>query len=334
MFLHPGPKNLITDVPGILVGNAEEEDILTGTTVILAEEPAVGAVDVRGGGPGTRETDLLSPESTVERIDAITLSGGSAFGLDAAGGAMQWLSEQGRGYQIGDVRVPLVSGAILFDLLNGGNKGWKDAAPYRDLGYRACESAASDFALGNAGAGLGAQAGDLKGGLGSCSLVDEQLGCTIGAIAAVNALGSAVMPDQKTLWAWPFERDGELGRQQPPAKQEPPSPEILQKRPLRASTTLVVVATDAPLTQPQAKRVAVMAQDGFARALHPVHSPLDGDIVYVLSTAKPEENSSYPDPWDLTRLGAGAADCVARAIARGVYSACSLGGVPAYRDIR
>lgn len=334
MLLHPGPKNLITDVPGIKVGNAEDSEALTGTTVILADRPAIAAVDVRGGAPGTRETDMLASESTVERVDAITLSGGSAFGLDAAGGVMQWLAGQGRGFSVGEARIPIVPAAILFDLLNGGNKGWDGAPPYRSLGIEACEKAGTDFMLGNAGAGLGAQAGDLKGGLGSCSLVDEQLGYTIGALAAVNAVGSAVMPDQTTLWAWPFERDGELGRQQPPGKQEPPVPDMPQKRPLRAATTLVTIATDAPLSQPQAKRVAVMAQDGFARALHPVHSPLDGDIVFVLSTAREEDHSELLDPWDLSRLGAGAADCVARAIARGVFEAKSLGGVPAYRDIR
>ena len=331
MHAHPGSKNLITDVPGLKVGSAEDDTVLTGSTVILPDEPAIAAVDVRGGGPGTRETDLLSPDATVDRVDAITLSGGSAFGLDAASGAMSWLAKQGRGYEVGDARIPIVPGAILFDMLNGGNKGWDGEPPYRSLGYEACENASLDFALGNAGVGFGCQAGDLKGGLGSASLIDPTMNCTIGALAAVNALGSALMPDQKTFWAWPFERNEELGGQSAPGPQDIPEPDLHTKRPLRAATTLVVVATDAAISASQARRVAIMAQDGLARALYPVHSPLDGDIVYVISTS--QEEAHEMDPFDLARLGGLAADCVTRAIARGVYEANSLGGLPAYRDI-
>lgn len=194
-----GQRNLITDVPGVMVGNAHDAAACSGVSVVLPEQAAVAAVDIRGGGTGTRELALLDPEATVEQVDAIVLSGGSAFGLDAAGGVMAWLAARGRGVQIGTAVVPIVPAAILFDLLNGGAKNWGDTPPYRALGMRAAETAGAGFDLGNAGAGYGAHAGLLKGGLGSASVVHDS-GVTVGAIAAVNSLGSVVMPKSLTFW--------------------------------------------------------------------------------------------------------------------------------------
>ena len=326
-MIRPGPRNLITDVPGIRVGNAEHAGHLTGVTIVLPDRAAVAAVDVRGGGPGTRETDALRPSALVERVDAVALSGGSAFGLEAASGAASWLAARGRGFQVGEARVPIVPAAILFDLLHGAPKDWGAMPPYRDLGMAACDAAELDFALGNAGAALGATAGPLKGGLGSASAQDDD-GLVVGALAAANPAGSVVMPGQSTLWAWMLEQNGELGGQEPPASPvslEPDLPDVLQAG---ANTTLVVVAMSKPLTRPQAQRVAIMAQDGIARAVRPAHTPYDGDTVFVLSTG----DGDPPGPAMVARIGSIAADCVARAIARGVYEAEPAGGLASWRE--
>jgi len=326
-MIRPGPRNSITDVPGILVGNAEAPGLVTGATAVVPERPAIAAVDVRGGGPGTRETEALAVESTVQEVHGIALSGGSAYGLDAAGGVMHWLRSQGRGFAIGGTVVPIVPGTIIFDLTLGGPKDW-DHPPWWDLGYRAAQAAGEDFALGNAGAGLGARAGKLKGGLGTASV--RWNGLTLGALAVVNAVGSVVIPGTRTFWAWPFELEGEFGGQTPP---DAPPADLDHDfaAPAGANTTCMVIATDADLTRAQAKRVALMAHDGYARAIRPVHTPLDGDTVFVLATgAQP-----LADPvGDLARLGMLAADCAARAITRGVYEAAALAGWPAYRDLR
>jgi D-aminopeptidase len=325
------PHNLITDVDGVHVGQAADERLGSGATVVLFDAPAVGAVDVSGGGPGTRETALLDPAQTVEGIDAIALSGGSAFGLDTASGAQAWLAEQGRGFAVREARVPIVPGAILFDLLNGGDKKWGRYPPYRELGYAAIAGAAKTFALGSVGAGLGATTVNLKGGLGSASAVTPG-GITVGALAAVNAAGSAVVADGPWFWAAPFEQGGELGGRGLPASFPAAALAARTKGSVRASTTLVVVATDAALSKAQAKRVAVMAQSGLARAIHPVHTPLDGDIVFAVATGR----IKLDDPLlGLTELGAVAAQVVARAVARGVYEATALpfsGALPSWRD--
>ncbi len=326
-MIGPGPRNLITDVPGIKVGNAGSRDHLTGVTVVLPDKAAAAAVDVRGGAPGTHETDALDPASLVERVDAIVLSGGSAFGLDAVSGVMSWLPARGRGFPVGDVRVPIVPAAILFDLANGGDKDWGGRPLYRELAVAACDAASVDFALGNEGAGTGATAGALKGGLGSASAVDGD-GLMVGALAAANPVGSVVMQGQSTLWAWALEQDGELGGQTPPDRPvslAPGFPETLQPA---ASTTLVVVAVSERLTRVQARRVAIMAQDGIARAVRPAHTPFDGDTVFVLSTG----GGHPPGPATVARIGAIAADCTARAIARGVYEAESVAGCKSYRE--
>lgn len=324
------PRNLITDVPGVLVGNAQDVRLGSGATAIVFEAPAVGSIDVRGGGPGTRETALLDPAQTVQGIDAIALSGGSAFGLDAASGLQAWLREQGRGFAVRSARVPIVPGAILFDLLNGGDKGWGRYPPYRELGYQAAADAGTAFELGSVGAGLGATTVNFKGGLGSASARCD--GFTVGALAAVNAAGSVVVGDGPWFWAAPFERDGEYGGAGLPPALVPGALDSVTKANPRTSTTLAVVATDAVLTKAEAKRLAVMAHTGMARAIYPVHTPLDGDVVFAVSTG----HLPLADPMlGLTALGTVAANCVARAIARAVYEAAALphpGALPAWRD--
>jgi L-aminopeptidase/D-esterase-like protein len=323
-------RNLITDVPGVLVGNAEDARLASGATAIVFERPLVGSVDVRGGGPGTRETALLDPAQTVEGVDAIVLSGGSAFGLDAASGVQAWLKEQGRGFAIGPARVPIVPAAILFDLLAGGDKNWGRYPPYRELGYEAARSAGVAFALGSTGAGMGATTVNLKGGLGSASATCD--GVVLGALSVVNAAGRVTIGDGPCFWAAPFERDAEYGGRGYPAPVPADALEPLTKGSARASTTLTVVATEAKLTKAQAKRLAVMAQTGLARSIYPVHTPLDGDVVFAVSTGA----KALADPLlGLTRLGAAAADCVARSVARAVYEAATLpfaGALPSWKD--
>lgn len=324
-------RNLLTDIPGIAVGHAEDAKLGSGVTCILFDEAVIAACDVRGGGPGTRETDLLDTGRTVEKVDAIALAGGSAYGLDACAGAQAYLREQDRGFAVRDVRVPIVPGAILFDLLNGGDKAWDRFPPYRELGYAAAAAAQTgDFALGSVGAGLGATTVNLKGGIGSASAVTED-GITVAALAAVNAAGSATVGDGPWFWAGPFEQDGEFGGQGFPGTIPDDALLTTTKGMHRTSTTLVVVATDAALGRTHAKRLATMAQDGLARALYPVHTPLDGDIVFAVATGR----RIIGDPvMGLTRIGATAAHVVARAIARGVYEATPLpfpGALPSWR---
>ena len=312
-------RNLITDVPGLKVGNAADATLASGVTAILFDEPAVASADVRGGAPGTRDIDLLQPDETVERIDAVVLSGGSAFGLDAPTGVQAWLRQQGRGFAIGPVVVPIVPGAIVFDLLNGGNKDWGRFPPYRDLGYAAAANAGHDFALGNTGAGLGATTVNLKGGLGSASATMRD-GATVGAIVIVNAVGSVTIGDGPHFWAAPFERDREFGGRGLPAAMPPNALEIRLKGGARENTTIALVATDATLTKAQAKRLATVAHDGLARAIYPVHTPLDGDVVFAASTCR----HAAPDLMAFAELGALAANVLSRAVARAVYEARAL----------
>ena len=326
----PPPRNLLTDIPGIRVGHADDSRLASGVTAILFDAPLVVAVDVRGGGPGTRETDLLDPARTMDRIDAIALSGGSAFGLDAASGVQAYLRGIGRGYAVGTARVPLVPGAILFDLLNGGNKDWRRYPPYRELAYAAAEDAGADFALGSAGAGLGATTVNFKGGIGSASAVTDG-GFAVAALAAVNAAGSVVVDDGPWFWAAPYEQNGEFGGHGFPASVPARALSARTKGAPRQNTTLVVVATDAALSKAQAKHLAVMAQDGLALAVHPVHTPLDGDIVFAAATG---QRPLVNPPFDLMAIGTAAAQVVARAIARGVFEAAPLTfpqALPGYR---
>lgn len=337
--IRPGPRNLITDVEGIRVGNAEDHDVRSGVTLVLPDHRTVAGCDVRGGAPCTRETDALDPTCIADAVDAVVLSGGSTYGLDAASSVVAWLGAHGRGFSLGaSAKVsPVVPAAAIFDLANGGNKEWSESPPYRGLGRLACLGATADFALGNAGAGLGAQAGDLKGGLGSASAMTDQ-GLAIGALVVVNAFGSAVIPGTDRFWAAPFELDREFGgRGLPPragavAALDPFAATRAQvsKTASGGHTTIGVVAVNADLTPAEARRVAIMAHDGFARALRPIHSPVDGDTVIVLATGRHALDPAQR-AIGVLQLGAIAADCAARAIARGVYAAESLGQAESYR---
>lgn len=313
-------RNLITDVPGLSVGNAADEALKSGVTVLVPDAPARASIAIHGGAPGTREAALLDPRFTVDAVDALVLAGGSAFGLDAASGVQMALAAQGRGFAVGPARVPIVPSAILFDLLNGGDKAWGDANPYGALGRAALAAAGRDFALGSHGAGTGATTANLKGGLGSASVRLEN-GATVGALVAVNALGGATMGDTPHFWAAPFERDDEFGgRGWPPAMPAGIDRPRTKLDALKdgANTTIAIVATDMDLTKAELQRLAVMAHDGFARALWPAHTALDGDLVFALSTAamKPADPLA-----DNVALGAAAAATMARAIARAVFLA-------------
>jgi len=324
-------RNLITDVSGVRVGQAGDTKLGSGVTAVVFDAAVVASVDVRGGGPGTRETALLDPAQTVEGVDAIVLSGGSAFGLDAASGVQAWLREQGRGFQVREARVPIVPGAILFDLLSGGDKNWGRYPPYRELGYEAAKGAGADFTLGSAGAGLGATTVNLKGGIGSAS-ARTRSGITVGAIAAANAAGSMIIGDSPHFWAAPFEQGKEFGGRGWPVSFPAEALAFRSKGVSGENTTLAVVATDARLTKAQAKRLAVMAQSGLSRAIYPVHTPLDGDVVFAAGTGVKQ----LSDPvFALSELGMLAANVLTRAIARGIYEATALpfpGAIPSWRD--
>ena len=324
-------RNLITDIPGLRVGQADDAKLGSGVTVVVFDTAVVASVDVRGGGPGTRETALLDPAQTVEGIDAIVLAGGSAFGLDAASGVQAYLREQSRGFRIRDAVVPIVPAAIMFDLLNGGDKNWGRYPPYRELGYAAATSAATAFPLGSAGAGLGATSATLKGGVGSASAMTRG-GVMVGALVVVNAVGSATIGDGPHFWAAPFEQNKEFGGRGSPPHVAPADLALRAKGGPGENTTVAVIATDARLSKAQCNRLAVMAQDGFARAIYPVHSPLDGDVVFAAATGA----NALADPvYGLTELGMIAANVMARAIARGVYEATALpfpGALPSWKD--
>ena len=304
-------RNLITDIAGLRVGHAHDAALKSGVTVLTADTPFTCGVHVMGGAPGTRETDLLAPDKTVQTVDALVLSGGSAFGLDAASGVTDALRRDGRGFAVGDVTVPIVPAAILFDLLNGGDKNWA-SNPYNALGHIAFENAATDFAIGTVGAGLGATTATLKGGLGSASCTLPN-GVVVGALVAVNALGSATVGDGPHFWAAPFEENGEFGNLGPSPTYPTGRP---QTKGHAQNTTIGIVATNATLTQAQCTRLATAAHDGYARALIPSHTPLDGDLIFAASHGDIECD-------DLIYLGHAAATCMARAIARGIYAARS-----------
>ncbi len=319
-----GKKNLITDVPGLSVGNAESSSIKTGVTVLSADEPFLASVDVMGGAPGTRETDCLAPENLVNDIDAIVLAGGSAFGLDAASGVTDALAENGKGFRVGPVTVPIVPAAIIFDLINGGNKQWT-VNPYRQLGIDALNHSAAEFQLGTAGAGTGATTATLKGGLGSASVVLPS-GHTVGALVVANPHGSPLVPGTNQFWAAPFECEKEFGGLGVCTETQPlyePQNEKLAAYEAKANTCIGIVATDAVLDKAQAKRFAVAAQDGLARSIVPSHTLFDGDLIFGVSTRKralPESEAAVLQ----MALGHAASLCMARAVARGVYMAESV----------
>lgn len=328
----PGPRNLITDVPGFKVGNAEDHKIKTGVTVFTADAPFTAAVNVMGGAPGTRDTECLAPDKLVREVDALVLSGGSAFGLDASGGVLSRLAAAGRGLSFGQATVPLAPGAILFDLMNGGDKNW-DRPPYWDLGAAAYDAAGDAFALGTAGAGTGATTFGWKGGLGSASLALPG-GIMVGALVAVNAVGGVTPPASRRFWAGVFEIGKEFGGLGPvdavvsagqtfQSKVQPVQP--------GENTTIAIVATNADLDQADLTRVATAAQDGLARAVAPSHTPFDGDLVFAASTGKVSVLDRRRDGY---LIGHAASLCLARAIARGVYEATEAKGdpFPCYRS--
>jgi D-aminopeptidase len=323
-------KNLITDVPGLRVGAADDARLASGVSVVLFDEPAAAGLAAPGGAPAMRDGALLAPEMTVEKVDALVLSGGSAFGLDASGGVMSYLAALGRGFARGDARVPICPGASLFDLTHGGDKAWGRRSPYGDFGHAAVESAELDFALGSAGAGFGAWTYDLQGGLGSASAVTSN-GFVVGALVAVNAAGRATRGTSPYFWAASHERNREFGGLgEGPRADDAFTLALTSDDP--ANTTLVVVATDAAFDKARMTRIAIMASGGIALALRPAFGPADGDIVFAASTARARQP---PTVRDLTEIGALAAECVARAIARGIHEATALpfpGAKPSWKD--
>lgn len=324
-------KNLITDIPGLRVGHAQDEKLGSGVTALIFDSPAIASIAVQGGAPGLRDTGLLEPGMTVERIDALVLSGGSVFGLESMGGVTAFLREQGRGFAVRDIKVPIVPGAVLFDLLNGGDKNFGREPVYWRLGYEAAASAAADFTLGSVGAGHGATLENLKGGLGSASEKTSR-GYLVGALVAVNAVGRATIGDGPHFWAAPYEKNGEFGGCGWPASWPAEGAGFHIKGGASENTTIAIVATDAGLSKAEAKRLAVMAHDGMARALRPAHAPMDGDTVFAAATGTA---ARIPTILDLTEIGACAADCLARAIARAVFEAAHLpfsGAQPSWQD--
>lgn len=308
----PGPLNAITDVAGVRLGHASDPSLKSGVTVLVGEAPMVAARHVMGGAPGTRETDLLAENATVQQVDALVLSGGSAYGLAAADGVMMGLREAGRGFAAAGHHIPIVPAAILFDLAGGGAHDWAEN-PYPALGRAAFDAAdAGAVVQGSVGVGVGATVADLKGGFGTASTTLPS-GATVGAAVAVNALGQVTVGDGPHFWAAPFEVGDEfdgLG----PAPDCATTPRTKIGSP--GNTTIAIVATDLTLTKAQATRVAIAAHDGMARAIVPAHTPLDGDLVFTCSTGR-----RAPTEDDLLWLGHVAATCLARAIARGVFHA-------------
>lgn len=330
------PRNLITDVPGITVGHATDLALGSGVTAILFAGGATAAVSMRGGAPGSRDTELLALDKTVEKVDGIVLSGGSTFGLDAGTGVQAALRELGRGQNFAGITIPLAPQAILFDLRNGGDKDWGRFPPYRELGYAAAMEAAGQdsghgFALGSVGAGTGATTPLVKGGIGSASLRSES-GHVVAAIVAVNAVGSPLVGEGPWFWSAPFERDGEFGGRGLPARFAPEHLRPRFKGGPGTATTIGLVATNAALTKAQAARLASMADDGLARAILPAHAPNDGDTVFAAATGEvPLANPLR----DLTLLGHAATIAMARAVARGIFEATALpypGAQPSWRE--
>ncbi|MDZ7824187.1 MAG: P1 family peptidase [Ahrensia sp.] len=337
--MRTGPLNLITDVAGLKVGNAQDDRLKSGVTALMCDQPYVASCQVMGGAPGTRETDLLSPQSTVQAVDAIVLSGGSAFGLDAASGVQNFLRDCGRGFPVGPVKVPIVPAAILFDLINGGDKAWKGPSPYMALGSEAAKSASCNFAMGSVGAGTGALTAGLKGGLGSASYYLPDIGVTIGALAATNSLGATTIAGTRHFWAAPFEIGDEFGGLSYPHPFPRDAQDLRIKfrdqriSPEGTNTTIAVIATDAKLTKAECQRLAIAAHDGFARAIWPAHTPFDGDIVFSISTGCVDLGGSIDAFIDLC---AAASSTMSRAIARGIYEATPQDGdiYPVWSSLR
>lgn len=323
--MQKGKLNLITDVEGVLIGHAQDAKVATGVSVALFENDAVASVAITGGAAAGRDQECLALEASVQAIHAIVLAGGSGYGLDAATGAQAFLREHERGFRIGSALVPIAPQAIVFDLLNGGDKNWGRYPPYRELAYEACGAAARAFALGSVGAGLGATTANLKGGAGSASVVTRG-GHTVGALMIVNAIGSAVAGAGPHFWAAPWEIDGEFGGRGLPQN---PDQDVTWKGYVPA-TTIGLIATDAKLTKAQCKRLAIAASGGLSKGLRLAHATMDGDTLFAAATGKRDLAAN-----DFVEICALGSDCVARAIARGVYEAKALpfpGALPAWKD--
>jgi L-aminopeptidase/D-esterase-like protein len=332
--------NSITDVGGIRIGHYHRRDPdaapgagwASGVTVVVAPPGTVGAVDSRGGAPGSRETDVLDPANSVRYVDAVIIAGGSAYGLAAADGVMRWLEEHDRGVAVSGALVPIVPGAVVFDLEVG---DWR-CRPTAEFGYAACAAAGTEVAVGTAGAGVGARAGVLKGGVGTAS---TRLACgvTVGAVVVVNSAGDVV--DATTGLPWLMSLITEFGLMSPPDEQIA-ALAALESRVRPLNTTIAVVATDAALSPAGCRRVATAAHDGLARTIRPAHTPLDGDMVFALATGAVEVTppadtpaAFSPETALVTTVCAAAADCLARAVLVGVLAADSVAGIPTYRDL-
>ncbi len=331
MIPRSGSTNSLMDVAGIYVGHAQDAKLRSGVTVLHFDEAMACAVDMHGGGPATRETDAVGSDATLGIAHAITLSGGSVFGLAAGDAVAQALCARGIGFSpvVGARPVPLVPGACIYDLANGGAKDWDNTAPYTALAHEAL-SAPSSSAIGSVGAGIGAVAGAWRGGLGTASIITD--GITIAALVVVNPIGSPVMPDGRTLWAWPFELGDEFGGRRPntdmPASATLPI-DIKGGRAPGAATCIGAVAVSVPVARETLRRIAIMAQDGLARAIRPSHAQFDGDTLFALAPL--DRPPSDPDLSML--LGSAAADCVARSVGRAVWAAdAGWPGTPSLRE--
>ena len=331
-MFYAGKNNLITDVDNILVGNAQNEKVGTGTTVLIPPEGSTASADVRGGAPGTREVGALNPYNLVDTVDAIVLSGGSAWGLESASSAANYIGKTGRGFKTSDniKNVPMVPAAILFDLNNGGDKNWGDTPPYNKLGIEATSKASTKFKLGNIGAGYGAKAGSLKGGLGSASFENAE-GLKVGGLFAVNSFGSVVNSETGQFWAASDELNNEFGGMGAP--QDLPE-DILAGSTIghaleKSNTTIGIVATNAKLDSKTAKRIAIMSHTGMARAIRPIHTPVDGDVIFVVSTNTFDRELTYREINEIGELGA---RVCSRSISRAIYEAEKLYEMKSWKD--
>ncbi len=345
----PGLKNLITDVPGVQVGSAEDNKIGTGVTIITANKPFAAAVDVRGGGPGTRETDMLSLDNSIGRADAIVLSGGSAYGLDASSEIQDLLRQDKKGYQLGEAIIPLVPSAVIFDLNINENPHVNkigERSPWRKLANDAYKSIGLDFALGSYGAGCGATTATLKGGQGSTSWTQKYSNgqeYTVGAIVINNAVGNPLLNVGPHFLSGHLELENEFGGHGASnknydhilrAKRLPSSIGLANTfNDITSNTVIGVVATDAPLSRTNLKRLAIMAHDGIGKSLNPAHTPMDGDTIFSITT-NPVKNEINFENTDILAMGSRISDCVARACNRGVYEAVPIGkSKPSWKDI-
>jgi L-aminopeptidase/D-esterase-like protein len=327
-----GKNNGLTDVAGLLVGSFTDTKAASGVTAALCPDGAVGGVDVRGSAPGTRETDLLAPLNLVDKAQAVVLSGGSVFGLAASDGVVRWLAEKGWGFPLENGYVaPIVPAAVLYDL----GRGQRFIPPIEaNWGFLACEAAREgEIITGSVGAGTGALAGGIKGGLGTASTILDS-GITVAALVAVNSYGSVINPATGRPWENGLEINGEFGNQAKRSVKIPPAPETGAAR----NTTIGIVATDAILTKPQAQKIAQMAHDGIARAIRPAHTMFDGDTIFCLATGKKKlvdaaELFSAPQAAGINELGHAAANCMSRAIISAVLFATSLAGMKAFCDL-